>query len=80
MSNRIFDIPTIEKLTTLLSIAKDNSLAVSIDYLGPNYKDLWIVQLFDMQERLVISANGNSASEAIRRIHENWLIKTAPKA
>lgn len=80
MSNRIFDTPTVDKLTTLVNIAKENSLAFSIDYLGPSRDELWIIQLFDVQERLVISANGKTAMEAIRRIHENWLIKTAPKA
>lgn len=80
MSNRIFDAPTVDKLTTLVNIAKENSLAFSIDYLGASRDGLWIIQLFDVQERLVISANGKTAMEAIRRIHENWLIKTAPKA
>lgn len=79
MSNRIIDAPSVEKLSTLIGIAKDNSLAVSIDYLGGAKNDLWIVQIFDIQERLVVSANGETLMEAIRRIHENWFNKTAPK-
>ena len=80
MSNRIFDAASVDKLSTLIGIAKDNSLAVSIDYLGGSRDDLWIVQIFDLQERLVVSANGKSAMEAIRKIHDNWFTKTAPKS
>ena len=80
MSNRIIDAPSVEKLSTLISIAKDNSLAVSIDYLGGAKNDLWIIQMFDLQERLVVSANGKNLTEAVRRIHENWFNKTAPKS
>jgi hypothetical protein len=79
VSNRIIDAPSVDKLSTLVSIAKDNGLAVSIDYLGGARNDLWIIQIFDMQERLVVSANGKSLIEATRRIHENWFVKTAPK-
>lgn len=79
MSNRIFDAQSVDKLSMLVSIAKDNGLAVSMDYLGSSRDDLWIVQIFDIQERLVVSANGKTAMEAIRKIHENWFTKTAPK-
>lgn len=79
MSNRIFDASSVDKLSTLINIAKDNSLAVSIDYLGSSRNDLWIIQIFDIQERLVVSANGKTAMEAVRRIHESWFAKTAPK-
>lgn len=79
MSNRILDAQSVDKLSMLVGIAKDNSLAVSIDYLGSSRDDLWIVQIFDLQERLVVSANGKSAIEAIRKIHDNWFTKTAPK-
>jgi hypothetical protein len=79
VSNRIFDASSVDKLSTLISIAKDNSLAVSIDYLGGSRNDLWIIQIFDIQERLVVSANGKTAMEAVRRIHESWFAKTAPK-
>ena len=80
MSNRIFDTTSIDKLSTLISIAKDNSLAVSIDYLGGSRDEMWIIQMFDLQERTIVSANGKTAIEAVRRIHENWLAKTAPKS
>lgn len=75
MSNRILDIPSIDKLSTIISIAKEHSLAVSIDFLG----DLWIMQMFDHQERLVISANAETASQVISKVHENWLKRTSPK-
>ena len=80
MSNRIFDAASVDKLSTLISIAKDNSLAVSIDYLGGSREDMWIVQIFDIQERLVVSANGKTAMEAVRKVHENWFNKTAPRS
>lgn len=80
MSNRIFDASSVEKLSTLINIAKENSLAVSMDYLGSSKDGLWIIQIFDLQERLVVSANAKTAVEAIRKIHDNWFSKTAPKS
>lgn len=79
MSNRIFDASSVDKLSALISIAKDNGLAVSIDFLGSVKDSLWIVQIFDLQERLVVSGNGKTAIDAIRRVHDNWFSKTAPK-
>jgi hypothetical protein len=80
VSNRIFDASSVEKLSTLINIAKENSLAVSMDYLGSSKDGLWIIQIFDLQERLVVSANAKTAVEAIRKIHDNWFSKTAPKS
>lgn len=79
MSNRIIDTPTVDRLSALVAIAKENGLALSIDFMGALNKNLWIIQLFDAKERLVISANGTTAIEAINRIHANWFTKTAPK-
>lgn len=79
MSNRIFDAASVDKLSALISIAKDNSLAVSIDFLGNSKDGMWIIQIFDLQERLVVSGNGKTAIEAIRKVHDNWFSKTAPK-
>ena len=75
VSNRIIDIPALDKLSTIISIAREYSLAVSIDFMG----EFWIMQMFDMQERLVISANAETATEVINKVHENWLKKTSPK-
>lgn len=75
VSNRIIDFSALDKLSTIVSIAKEHGLAISIDFIG----DLWIVQMFDQQERLVISANADNPSSAISKVHENWLRKTAPK-
>jgi hypothetical protein len=80
VSNRIFDASSVEKLSTLINIAKENSLAVSMDYLGSSKDGLWIIQIFDLQERLVVSATAKTAVEAIRKIHDNWFSKTAPKS
>ncbi|MFN4894192.1 MAG: hypothetical protein ACK5HO_00225 [Pseudomonadota bacterium] len=84
MLTRIFDAPSVDKLSTLVSIAKDNGLAVSIDFIAGSRKskidtEIWIVQIYDKDERLVVSANGKTANDAIRRLHENWFSKTAPK-
>jgi hypothetical protein len=79
VSNRIFDGPSVDKLSALVSIAKDNDLTVSIDYVGGIKEGLWIVQIYDFQERLVVTANGKTAIEAIGRLHSNWFAKTAPK-
>lgn len=75
MSNRILDISSLDKFSTIINIAKEYSLAVSLDFMG----DFWIMQMFDTQERLVISANAQTATEVVNKVHENWLKRTAPK-
>lgn len=80
MSNRILDISAIDKLTTLTSIARENGLSISLDLLGTSAKqkvnqETWIVQIFDEEERLVVSARGSTAIEAIRQIYDNWFQK-----
>jgi len=75
VSNRILDIPALDKLSAIISIAKEYSLAVSLDFMG----DFWIMQMFDHQERLVISANAETATQVVNKVHENWLKRTAPK-
>lgn len=80
MSNRIFDASSVDKLSTLVAIAKDNGLAVTLDFIGSGKEDLWIVQIFDLKERLIVSANAKTANDAVRRLHDNWFSKAAPKA
>lgn len=75
MSNRILDISTLDKLSTIIGVAKEYSLVVSLDFLG----NLWIMQMFDIQERLVISANAPTAGEVVNKVHEDWLKRTSPK-
>jgi len=75
VSNRILDISALDKLSTIIAVAKEYSLAVSIDFLG----DFWIMQMFDSQERLVVSANAKTATEVVNKVHENWLKRTSPK-
>lgn len=75
MSNRIIDIPALDKLSAIINIAKEYSLAVSLDFLG----NMWIMQMFDSQERLVISANAETATDVVSKVYENWLKRTAPK-
>lgn len=75
MSNRILDISSLDKFSTIINIAKEYSLAVSLDFMG----DFWIMQMFDTQERLVISANAQTATEVVDKVHENWLKRTSPK-
>lgn len=77
MSNRIIDGPAIEKLSALAHLIKDSDMAISMDFLGN--KKIWIVQLFDSQERLVISGSSDDLSIAIRKVYENWFAKTGPK-
>lgn len=84
MSNRIFDASSVDKLSTLVKIAKDNGLAISIDFMGTSpghniYGETWIIQIYDEKERLVISANAKTANDAIRKVHENWFTKTSPR-
>jgi hypothetical protein len=76
-TNRIIDSSSAEKLSTLVDILRDHDLAISMDYLGQ--RNLWIVQIFDAQERLVVSTNSENLNDAIRRTYENWFTKTNPK-
>lgn len=75
MSNRIIDIPTLDRFSTIIGVAKEYNLAVSLDFIG----DFWIMQMFDQQERLVISANAETATQVVNKVYENWLKRTAPK-
>jgi len=76
-TNRIIDFSSAEKLSALINIIRDSHLALSMDYLGE--RNLWIVQIFDAQERLVVSTNAENLNDAIRRTYENWFAKTGPK-
>lgn len=75
VSNRIIDIPTLDRFSTIIGVAKEYNLAVSLDFIG----DFWIMQMFDQQERLVISANAETATQVVNKVYENWLKRTAPK-
>lgn len=77
MSKRTIDIPTIDKWTALTGVAKEHGLALTVDYLGP--MDLWVVQLFDMQEKLIVSGNGECMRDAVGKVYQGWLQKTGPK-
>lgn len=80
MSNRILDISAIDRLTTLTSIARENGLSISLDLLGTSAKqklneETWIVQIFDEEERLLVSGRGQTAVEAVRQVYDNWFNK-----
>lgn len=77
MSTRIIDIQSLEQLSALVEIAKDSGLAISIDYMPQ--LEAWIIQLFDAQERLIVSANAKNPNDAIRKVYNNWFSKTGPK-
>lgn len=84
MSNRILDVTAIDRLSTLASIARENGLSISIDLIGNSPKakinsETWIIQVFDEEERIVVTGRGRSAMEAVKVVHENWFNKHAPK-
>lgn len=84
MSNRILDVSSLDRLTTLASIARENGLAIAIDLLGTSAKqkvntETWIVQIFDEEERLIVSGRGKTAIEAVRQAHDNWFNKNLLK-
>lgn len=84
MSNRIFDSSSVERLSTLVRIARDNGLAISIDFIGTSpghqiFGETWLVQIYDEKERLVVSAHAKNPNDVIKKVHENWFAKTAPK-
>lgn len=73
MSNRILDVNSLDKLAVLTRVAKENCLAISLDYLGQS--SFWIAQIFDDKERVVVTANGKTAVDAIQALHGNWFAK-----
>lgn len=73
---KLINTSSSEKLFALTGIARDSGLAISMDYISS--RDLWILQMFDSQERLVVSANGVSLGDVIDRLHENFLKATSP--
>lgn len=84
MSIRVVDIPSVDKLSQLVAIARENGLAVSIDFLGTSAKhaiptETWIVQVFDDKERLVISGRGRCLNSAIKLAYSNYFAKTEPR-
>lgn len=76
-TTRLIDFSSSEKLFALVQIIRDSNIAFSIDFLG--HRKIWILQIFDAQERLVVSANGEDLNETIRKVYENWFAKTGPK-
>jgi hypothetical protein len=75
---RFFDVATCEKLSTLLAIAIENGFAFSFDFLGPyaGVPGRWyIVQLMDMDEKVVVTGRGKDPAEAVSELHERWLAK-----
>lgn len=73
MSNRILDVSSLDKLAVLAKVATDNCLAISIDYLGAS--SVWIAQIFDDKERVVVTASGKTAVSAVQALHANWFSK-----
>jgi hypothetical protein len=82
-SKRLFDVATTERLAHLTAAAVENGLALSIDFLGPyaaskTQGSWWIVQLFDSEERQVVSGRGSSPHDAVYSAQQAWLARTAP--
>jgi hypothetical protein len=75
MSNRIVDISAIDKLSRLITLAKEENLALSMDFLGCASEPVWIVQVFDLQERLVVSVRDLLLGDAIDRVYDNLFAK-----
>lgn len=84
MSIRVVDIPAVDKLSQLTAIARENGLAISIDFLGTSAKhsiatETWIVQLYDDREHLIITGRGRCLSSAIKTAYEAYFAKTEPR-
>jgi hypothetical protein len=75
MSNKILDVGSLDKLAVLARVARENCLAISLDYIGQS--SVWIAQIFDDKERVVVTANGKTAVDAIQALHGNWFAKGA---
>lgn len=82
-SKRLFDVATTERLAHLAAVAIEHGFSLSIDLLGPYAAsktpgNWWIVQLFDTEERMVISGRGATPHDAVYNAQQAWLARTAP--
>lgn len=78
---RAFDVSTAEKLSVILAAATENGLAFSFDFLGPYARvpgRWYIAQLFDLEDRCVVSGRGKDPNEAVAELLERWLAKGLP--
>jgi hypothetical protein len=83
-NKRLFDVATTERLALLTAVAIEHGLSLSIDLLGPyaaskTQGKWWIVQLFDQEEKLVVSGRGSSPHDAVYAAHQAWFARCAPK-
>lgn len=65
MANRILDIPTLDKLSWLVKFVKESGFALSLDYVALGSRDLWILHVYDDQERLIASSSASTVIETI---------------
>ena len=76
---RLFDVQTADRLSTLHAFALEHGQRVNIDFDGYRVPSAWwIIQLFDHEERDIISARGKTLAEAVADLHERWLAKGLP--
>lgn len=70
---RLFDVPTADRLSSLADTAREHSLVLSVDYWGERAEGKsWIVQLFDHAEKQVVSGRGTTLSQAVRECLDRW--------
>jgi hypothetical protein len=73
---RLIDAATAEKLSSLYTHALTNGLTLSLDFNGYRSPEtLWIIQMWDEQERIVVSGRGKDARDAIMSLHDKWIKK-----
>jgi hypothetical protein len=79
-TKRLFDVATAERLALLTAEAIENGLSLSIDLLGPyaaskTQGNWWIVQLFDQDEKLIVSGRGASPHDAVLNAYQAWIAR-----
>jgi hypothetical protein len=70
---RLLDVPTAEKFSHLHNHALDRGMAIDVNFDAlrePKYA--WLVQLFDPQERIVVTGRGKDLPTAMSEAHDRW--------
>jgi hypothetical protein len=83
-AKRLFDVATTERLALLTAVAIEHGLSLSIDLLGPyaaskTQGKWWIVQLFDQDEKLVVTGRGSTPHDAVHTAHQAWIARGNPR-
>lgn len=79
MRQRLFDAATAEKLSVLHSHAHEENLCVCINYCNARDPSVaWIIQLFDDEDRVLVTGRGGTLDVAVAEVHDRWRARSNP--